>query len=256
MKKDDESERGFKYSDNEIISMYRDCKSITKVSDKIGCHCETVRRILIRNGIERRKRKPVQRRGKSEYPSLKEVYFAYCSCGFNQKETASVLGVSAAFVNNIVKRNQWDTIEGTTKKITDEELAKEAMTMTSRQIAKKHNMALSTVIIRARKAGIGYLVGKNNDWFHRAERYGAVKDFDFEITLDSVIDRFGGVCQLCGEKTDRGDVKNGHIGRMYPTVDHVIPLSKGGRHTVENTQLAHMHCNSRKCDSIQEGRRG
>ena len=44
------------------------------------------------------------------------------------------------------------------------------------------------------------------------------------------------------------DIKNGHIGRHYPTLDHIIPLSKGGSHTWDNVQLAHMGCNAGKCD--------
>jgi 5-methylcytosine-specific restriction endonuclease McrA len=32
------------------------------------------------------------------------------------------------------------------------------------------------------------------------------------------------------------------------SLDHRIPLSKGGSHTAENTQLAHLACNVRKSD--------
>ena len=37
----------------------------------------------------------------------------------------------------------------------------------------------------------------------------------------------------------------------YPTVDHIVPLSKGGTHTWNNVQLAHMACNSGKCDKTR-----
>jgi len=33
-----------------------------------------------------------------------------------------------------------------------------------------------------------------------------------------------------------------------PTIDHVIPLSKGGTHEPANVQLAHYYCNSIKAD--------
>jgi len=34
--------------------------------------------------------------------------------------------------------------------------------------------------------------------------------------------------------------------REHPTLDHILPLSKGGRHERSNVQLAHQGCNSRK----------
>jgi 5-methylcytosine-specific restriction endonuclease McrA len=34
------------------------------------------------------------------------------------------------------------------------------------------------------------------------------------------------------------------------TVDHIIPLSKGGAHAVANLQLAHLACNIRKGNRI------
>ncbi len=34
-----------------------------------------------------------------------------------------------------------------------------------------------------------------------------------------------------------------------PTIDHVIPLAKGGYDTIENVKAAHFICNSKKSDS-------
>ncbi|WP_158070491.1 HNH endonuclease [Streptomyces luteocolor] len=33
---------------------------------------------------------------------------------------------------------------------------------------------------------------------------------------------------------------------MSPSLDHVIPLSRGGSHRRDNVQLAHLRCNLRK----------
>lgn len=33
------------------------------------------------------------------------------------------------------------------------------------------------------------------------------------------------------------------------TVDHVVPLSQGGEHTMANVQCAHLRCNSAKQDA-------
>lgn len=53
----------------------------------------------------------------------------------------------------------------------------------------------------------------------------------------------GGVCYLCGKEIDQ-DVR-GHR-REAGTLDHVIPLSRGGPHTRANLHLAHFGCNARK----------
>ena len=58
-----------------------------------------------------------------------------------------------------------------------------------------------------------------------------------------VLERDGWVCQLCGEPTDR-KVRWPHP--MYPTIDHIIPVSKGGKHEEINLQCAHAQCNIRK----------
>ena len=37
-------------------------------------------------------------------------------------------------------------------------------------------------------------------------------------------------------------------GPMYPSIDHIIPMSKGGGHIWSNVQVAHIICNSIKSD--------
>ena len=58
-------------------------------------------------------------------------------------------------------------------------------------------------------------------------------------------DRDGDECYLCGEQVDidiRGDLRR----RFGPSVDHVIPRSKGGTHDLRNLRLVHKACNSAK----------
>ncbi|MEU4570846.1 HNH endonuclease [Micromonospora sp. NPDC023956] len=52
-------------------------------------------------------------------------------------------------------------------------------------------------------------------------------------------------CQICGLPTD---VTASPFDPASPTVDHVVPLSKGGEHTLANTQCSHLGCNSSKSD--------
>jgi len=60
-----------------------------------------------------------------------------------------------------------------------------------------------------------------------------------------VFSRDGWVCQLCGEKIPP---KAKWPEPKYGTIDHIIPLSKGGTHTMDNVQAAHLRCNCRKND--------
>ena len=55
---------------------------------------------------------------------------------------------------------------------------------------------------------------------------------------------FDNAAQLLPIKQDEN---NSFIaGNDYPSIDHIIPISKGGQHTWDNVQLAHMICNSIK----------
>jgi 5-methylcytosine-specific restriction endonuclease McrA len=62
-----------------------------------------------------------------------------------------------------------------------------------------------------------------------------------------VLTRDGYVCQLCGKKT-RPDFKDCNHP-LYPNLDHIIPLSKGGSHSRVNTQCLCHQCNVRKHNS-------
>lgn len=55
--------------------------------------------------------------------------------------------------------------------------------------------------------------------------------------------RDGFDCSLCGEMID---FSLPPTDRMSPTVDHVIPISKGGPDLLSNVRLAHRVCNSIK----------
>lgn len=55
------------------------------------------------------------------------------------------------------------------------------------------------------------------------------------------------VCYICGKFVDK-KLKFPHP--MSATVDHVIPLSKGGSNDLDNLRLAHNICNRLKSDDI------
>ena len=43
------------------------------------------------------------------------------------------------------------------------------------------------------------------------------------------------------------------IGANYPSIDHIIPVSRGGLHSWDNVRLAHFLCNAVKSDSMIDG---
>jgi 5-methylcytosine-specific restriction endonuclease McrA len=51
------------------------------------------------------------------------------------------------------------------------------------------------------------------------------------------------ICQICLDQVDP-DLRWPHL--QSATLDHVIPLSRGGDHSMSNTQLAHLTCNCQK----------
>jgi len=84
----------------------------------------------------------------------------------------------------------------------------------------------------------------------RIRMYGG--EYDRSVTLKRLIERDGLRCKICGEMCDTNDHRwSKWFGPLYPTLDHVIPLSKGGGHTWDNVQVAHAICNSTKRDIIE-----
>lgn len=59
------------------------------------------------------------------------------------------------------------------------------------------------------------------------------------------------VCGICGKPVDKVKYKYPHP--LSPTVDHIIPVSKGGHPSdLANLQLAHRCCNRQKSDKLIE----
>lgn len=86
-------------------------------------------------------------------------------------------------------------------------------------------------------------------YISRAKKYGCA--YEYGITLTSVVNRDGLICKICGKPCDFDDRSYGNgVGPLYPSVDHIVPLSKGGSHTWDNVQIVHCICNSVKRDLL------
>ena len=77
---------------------------------------------------------------------------------------------------------------------------------------------------------------------------------DKDITLPLLFEREKGKCYICGGDCDWDDkeIRQQTIvcGNNYPSIEHVVPLSKGGLHEWSNVRLAHRYCNSIKAANI------
>lgn len=72
---------------------------------------------------------------------------------------------------------------------------------------------------------------------------------DRDIDLKELFKRDKGICQICGGLCDYNDCYTKESGAFvagnnYPSKDHIIPLSMGGKHSWENIRLAHRRCNT------------
>lgn len=90
----------------------------------------------------------------------------------------------------------------------------------------------------------GYHESKRiGDQIRRARKAGATVE---KFSPLEVFDRDGWMCGICG------DPINGALAWPDPmsvSLDHVVPLVRGGAHSRANTQASHLVCNVRKHDN-------
>lgn len=91
-------------------------------------------------------------------------------------------------------------------------------------------------------------------WQRKQERYNDINLIDKDITVKVLYKRDKGICYICGGKCDFKDhtQTNGHFtaGPTYPSIDHLIPIARGGMHAWDNVKLAHHYCNGMKSDVL------
>lgn len=243
------------FNDQDLIAEYEKCERLRIVAEKFGCSDETVRRALIKNNIPRTKRHPKQTKGRGIGTEEAENILAeYYSSDVSIKALSKKYKRAPNSISRLLKekgkglkRCEWNE-----KKIDDDLLRNEAQTLNGYQIAKKYNICPSTIYKRAKRLGVEIEFGRTiRKWADRARFYGCdEKNIDISITIRKLRIRDKNICQICGKPVDDSDIENGHARSMYPTLDHIIPLSKGGTHTWNNVQLAHLGCNSSKCASV------
>ena len=88
----------------------------------------------------------------------------------------------------------------------------------------------------------------NGSSVKRARKYGV--PYDRTINLKRLVERDGLRCSICGKVCDMEDKRWGDYGPDYPTIDHIVPISKGGPHLWDNVQIACAECNIVKGSSV------
>lgn len=83
---------------------------------------------------------------------------------------------------------------------------------------------------------------KRNKYFKNLKTIGK---FDYSIKLENVYKKYNGICQKCGKSLN---FNCSPFSDNYPTIDHIIPLSKNGVHEWDNVQLLCRKCNYTKSD--------
>jgi 5-methylcytosine-specific restriction endonuclease McrA len=84
---------------------------------------------------------------------------------------------------------------------------------------------------------------------HRAKKYGVPYEY---YTRKHIFDRDGYDCYLCSTPVDLNAPHiQGQLGwELYPHIEHVIPISKGGPDIKNNVRIAHAKCNIDKGVSL------
>jgi HNH endonuclease len=87
--------------------------------------------------------------------------------------------------------------------------------------------------------------GSRNGKHKRRARIQAARTGN--VYRNTVYARDNYTCQLCHEPIDMTVDPQSNFA---PSLDHIIPLARGGAHHMDNLQTAHRLCNSYKCDAL------
>jgi hypothetical protein len=85
----------------------------------------------------------------------------------------------------------------------------------------------------------------------RLRKYGLTDDGTVQISV--LKERDGACCYLCGLEMSFKRFNRGEYNPRRASIDHVVPLARGGAHTLDNVKLACLRCNiSKNAKSLDE----
>lgn len=81
---------------------------------------------------------------------------------------------------------------------------------------------------------------RNNEVHQRSRAKTLGVEIIEEVSINALYRRDGNACGICKLP----------VVRTQATLDHIVPLSRGGHHTLGNLQLAHKSCNLKKSNKV------
>lgn len=159
-----------------------------------------------------------------------DAAMAYYAEGHSVRETAEMFHTSVVQINNAVKA----------RGVTNGRNWREEAAAHSWRV---HKASEEAFLLYLKAGGADYKQIRDTHK-RRAVKYKCT--YDPTVTLKALIKRDGLRCAICGELCDSNDRTWGRFGPMRPTIDHIVPMSKGGGHVWSNVQIAHAICNSIK----------
>lgn len=69
--------------------------------------------------------------------------------------------------------------------------------------------------------------------------------------IHSIIERDGHVCKLCGRELTANWSSLSWLRNNEVSLDHIIPMSRGGSNRRDNLIVVHIPCNRRKADEMK-----
>lgn len=151
------------------------------------------------------------------------------------------------------KRPMWDKqIEETRKRKEAERLAK-IETKECTECGKEFETHIKNKVTCSKECSRKRANRLRSDY--HSNRYNEDNYIDRDISLERLYQRDEGICYICGGACDYEDYSvdgNGYFtaGPNYPSIDHILPIARGGMHSWDNVKLAHHYCNSLKVDQL------
>lgn len=233
----------------DIVRLYEAGSSAMEIGEMLGCSWMTVNRRLKAAGVELRKP------GCRKLDVCANDIVPLLESGLTQEEAAKRLGCSVATIKDRIKevgKQQARNIDLPVDEIAAMFDDGEPLTAIGRKFE------CSSTTVRRRLESIGYVFepkpvsenrGERRVSNHRDKAKVFGVEYDGSINWRTLSERLGHCnCEICGEPCDPNDRRWGDMGPFYPSVDCIVPMSKGGSYTWDNVQLAHCICNMLKSD--------
>jgi len=286
-KKQIQPKRGPKEQTLRIIELRQQGMKQKEIAETLGCCLDTVKCACKNNGLGI-KQTPLTEQdaaiviSKAGYDYVSGFFNARskvvikcreCGCTFDKMYKYLHAKANGTYQNEMTCPHCWRKEIEEAKKKKREPKEREARTKAEQRERKKadlisRQMEARLAIHVCKNCGIEYSIGTTG---YNSEKYCSEKCMkrwtmrikndrrirkmrtrrhDADITLEKLFSRDAGVCYLCGGRCDWTDMVDGNAGDTYPSIDHVVPLAKGGTHTWDNIKLACRRCNWEKRDDI------